>query len=139
MLKTTVLCRSTELSKSETALTLILILEKEAPSGLMWRQIRSDQLPVTMGQGSIWFPISDSNVNTLTMSKTSVLEMGAPGESITVTTDTLQGDCSVLWYKPRAQGTLKINNKSEGTHFALLGSTGRSIQETHYLFSDRDN
>ncbi len=76
MLKTTVLCRSTELSKSETALTLILILEKEAPSGLMWRQIRSDQLPVTMGQGSIWFPISDSNVNTLTMSKTSVLEMG---------------------------------------------------------------
>lgn len=89
---------------------------------------------VTMGQGSIWFPISDSNVNTLTMSKTSVLEMGAPGESITVTTDTLQGDCSVLWYQPRAQGTLKINNKSEGTHFALLGSTGRSIQETHYLF-----
>ena len=99
--------------------------------------IESDPLgsaSVTMGHASFWFPISDSKVNTLTMSKTSVLEMGSPGESITVTTDTLQGDGGLLWYQPRSQGTLKINNKSEGTHFALLGSTGRSFQDTHYLF-----
>lgn len=52
---------------------------------------------VTMGHASFWFPISDSKVNTLRMSKTSVLEMGSPGESITVTTDTLQGDGGLLW------------------------------------------
>lgn len=89
---------------------------------------------VTLGHGSIWFPISDSNVSTLTFSKTSALEMGAPGESLTISTDTLQGNGGVLWYQPRSQGILKINNKSEGTHYALLGSTGKSFRETHYLF-----
>lgn len=60
--------------------------------------------------------------------------MGDPNTALRIRTETLRGDGGLLWYRPGAKGTLEILVKSEGSHQALLGSTGKDISSADYLW-----
>lgn len=89
---------------------------------------------ISMAPESFWFPVGSSSLTKLKLSEHSIVDMGEPNEAMPITVNTLEGDGGVLWYRPEAQGILNILNHSEGAHSVLLGSTGRSISETNYLF-----
>lgn len=89
---------------------------------------------LTMGPQSFWASLGDSRLTNLTLSKGSVVDMGDPNTALTIITGTLRGDGGLLWYRPGAKGTLEIFVKSEGSHQALLGSTGKDISSADYLW-----
>ncbi len=89
---------------------------------------------LTMGPQSFWASLGDSRLTNLTLSKGSVVDMGDPNTALTIRTETLRGDGGLLWYRPGAKGTLEILVKSEGSHQALLGSTGKDISSADYLW-----
>ncbi len=120
--------------KLEDQANLDISLGNGASMGATINSARQSTSTVKLGTNAYWFPFSSSSVTNLDLSPFSFVELGSEQNPVDIDVENLKGNGGIFHLIPSNTGAVHISNSSEGDHAVLLSSTGKSINETNYLY-----
>lgn len=89
---------------------------------------------INLGSNAYWQSQQDSSVSNLILKQNSFVELGGRGSDLTISTKQLNGNGGIFRLVSGARGSIHITESSEGNHQVLLASSGKSIQDTGYMY-----
>lgn len=89
---------------------------------------------INLKEGAYWYSPKTSKISQLTLQPGSFVDLGPKDGQITITTKRLTGDQGIFRLVSGSRGSIHITESSEGNHQVLLASSGKSIQDTGYMY-----
>lgn len=89
---------------------------------------------INLEKGAYWYSPQSSTISRLALQPGSFVDLGPMNGRMTITTKRLVGDQGVFRLVSGSRGSIHITEGSEGNHQVLLASSGRSIQDTGYMY-----
>lgn len=89
---------------------------------------------VNLEKGAYWYSPQDSTISQLALQSGSFVDLGPMNGQMIITTKRLTGDQGVFRLVSGSRGSIHITESSEGNHQVLLASSGKSIQDTGYMY-----
>lgn len=89
---------------------------------------------INLEKGAYWYSPRNSTISQLSLQPGSFVDLGPMDGQMTITTKLLTGDQGVFRLVSGSRGSIHITESSEGNHLVLLASSGKSIQDTGYMY-----
>lgn len=89
---------------------------------------------INLEKGAYWYSPRSSTISQLSLQSGSFVDLGPMNEQMTITTKRLTGDQGIFRLVSGSRGSIHITESSEGNHQVLLASSGKSIQDTGYMY-----
>lgn len=89
---------------------------------------------INLDEGAYWYSPQNSTISQLALQPGSFVDLGPMSGQTTITTKRLTGDQGVFRLVSGSRGSIHITEHSEGNHQVLLASSGKSIQDTGYMY-----
>lgn len=109
-------------------------LGKEAGLSASFNTKDKGSTVINLEKGAYWYSPQSSTISQLSLQSGSFVDLGPMNGQMTITTKRLTGDQGVFRLASGSRGSIHITESSEGNHQVLLASSGKSIQDTGYMY-----